>query len=399
MSMNNTSTHTSTCYRIQQQVKVNYDYPVIFGNDFLNVENEILANIIDNHDESPKILPVFDQGLLDASPILAQQIVKYFQHHQINVLPPLVVAGGEACKSSSAVIDTVYQAVEEHAIDRHSYILVMGGGAVTDAIGYAAATAHRGIRLIRMPSTVLGQNDAGIGVKNSINYHNRKNYIGSFAPPFAVLNDFDLLDTLTDRDKRAGISEAVKVALIKDKQFFDELYQARDKLALFESNTMQNMIINGAKWHLNHIATSGDPFELGSARPLDFGHWSAHKLEELTHNELRHGEAVAIGIAIDSLYSELTGYLSADEVNKVLVLLSTLGFELNHPVLDMLSVSQALAEFKEHLGGNLTITLLSQIGTGFEIHDINEALMIEAIERLKEHCSDYASNSGSETSS
>ena len=368
--------------RIRQQFTASYDYPVLFTrNTFTNI-NEDLISLIDNHDESPKILPIIDSGLLAANPALEAQVANYFSHHQLYILPALVVPGGEDCKNDAGVIDLIYQAVEKYAIDRHSYILVLGGGAVIDCVGFAAATAHRGIRLIRMPTTVLGQNDAGIGVKNAINYNHRKNYIGTFAPPYAVINDFSLLDSLTTRDKRSGISEAIKVALIKDVDFFNELYRNRERLADFEPKAMESMIIKGAQWHLNHIATSGDPFELGSARPLDFGHWSAHKIEELSHNELRHGEAVAIGIAMDSIYSHLIGHLKTEQLTKILTLLITLGFNLAHPVLEKLNINNALDEFKEHLGGKLCITLLKGIGASFETNEINEALMEKAVSQL-----------------
>jgi 3-dehydroquinate synthase len=367
---------------IRQKFTVSYDYPVLFTRNTFSSLNEDLISLIDNQDESPKILPVIDGGLLAANPALEVQITNYFSHHQANVLPALLVPGGEDCKNDDTVTDLIYQAVEKYAIDRHSYIVVLGGGAVIDCVGFAAATAHRGIRLIRMPTTVLGQNDAGIGVKNAINYHHRKNYVGTFAPPFAVVNDFDLLNSLSARDKRSGISEAIKVALIKDVDFFNELYQSRERLANFEQKAMQHMIIKGAQWHLNHIATSGDPFELGSARPLDFGHWSAHKMEELSNNELRHGEAVAIGIAMDSIYSNLIGHLKTDQLIKILTLLITLGFNLAHPVLKKLNIKNALDEFKEHLGGKLCITLLSEIGTSFETNCINETLMEKAVSQL-----------------
>ncbi len=367
---------------IRQKFSVSYDYPVLFTRNTFTSMNEDLISLIDNQDESPKILPIIDSGLLAANPALEAQVATYFSHHQVNVLPALLVPGGEDCKNDAGVIDLIYQAVEKHAIDRHSYILVLGGGAVIDCVGFAAATAHRGIRLIRMPTTVLGQNDAGIGVKNAINYNHRKNYVGTFAPPYAVINDFSLLDSLTTRDKRSGISEAIKVALIKDADFFNELYQNRERLANFEPKAMETMIIKGAQWHLNHIATSGDPFELGSARPLDFGHWSAHKMEELSHNELRHGEAVAIGIAMDSIYSNLIGNLKTDQLTKILTLLITLGFNLAHPVLEKLNINNALDEFKEHLGGKLCITLLKGIGASFETNEINEALMEKAVSQL-----------------
>src|SRR5690606_20120807 len=158
---------------------------------------------------------------------------------------------------------------------------------------------------------------AGIGVKNAVNYLGRKNYLGTFVPPYAVINDFDFLQTLPKRDQRAGIAEAVKVSLIKDAEFFNWLFENRHALAEFEEQAVAYMIRRCAELHLHHIATSGDPFEYGSARPLDFGHWSAHRLEELSHHELRHGEAVAIGIALDSLYSAKMGFISNDLLEKI----------------------------------------------------------------------------------
>lgn len=360
---------------IKQNFQVSYNYPIYFSTSCFAPENNLIIDLIDNLDENPKILPVIDSAVLETNPKLNQQLVHYFKYHQLDILETEIVPGGEAVKNDPSIINRIHTRVETDAIDRHSYILVIGGGAVVDAIGYAAATAHRGIRLIRMPSTVLGQNDAGVGVKNAVNFNGRKNFLGTFVPPHAVVNDFSLLNTLQERDKRSGISEAIKVALIKDTLFFNQLYQERYRLAGFEEKAMQQMIIKGAQWHLNHIATNGDPFEYGSARPLDFGHWSAHKLEELSNNELRHGEAVAIGIALDSIYSNKMKLISENDLIKILTLLIDLGFELNPAVLTKLNIKTALCEFKEHLGGNLCITLLNKIGEGFEVNEIDEAVM------------------------
>ena len=253
-----------------------------------------------------------------------------------------------------------------------------------DAAGYAAATAHRGVRLIRMPTTVLAQNDAGIGVKNSVNAFGRKNFLGTFAPPFAVINDAAFLETLPARDTRAGIAEAVKVALIRDRDFFDFLYKERDQLGRFAPAATEAMIKRCAELHLEHIAGAGDPFESGSSRPLDFGHWVAHKLEELSHSELRHGEAVAIGIALDSLYSHHLGRLGELDLYRILTLLEALGFSLYHPALSWLDVERALGDFREHLGGELSIPLLEGIGCKIEAHEIDVALMKQCIAQLAE---------------
>src|SRR5690606_29036842 len=130
----------------------------------------------------------------------------------------------------------------EYHIDRHSYVIAIGGGAVLDAVGLAAATAHRGIRHIRIPTTVLSQNDSGVGVKNGVNLFDSKNFFGTFVPPFAVLNDYDFIESLPEREKRSGIAEAVKVALIRDRVFFEWLEASVGERARFDAQAMAYMI-------------------------------------------------------------------------------------------------------------------------------------------------------------
>jgi 3-dehydroquinate synthase len=193
------------------------------------------------------------------------------------------------------------------------------------------------------------------------------------------------LNSLSERDWRSGISEAVKVALIKDLPFFEWLETNALSMVKREMEVMQEQIFRSAALHTNHIS-SGDPFEMGSARPLDFGHWAAHKLEYLTNFEIRHGEAVAIGIALDSIYSQLLGLISQDEVNRIITLLKNLGFTLYHEKLgenDKLNLWDGLNEFREHLGGQLTITILEKLGKGREIHEVNFELMKQAVDQLK----------------
>jgi 3-dehydroquinate synthase len=251
---------------------------------------------------------------------------------------------------------------------------------------------------VRVPSTTLSQADSGVGVKNGINAFGKKNFIGTFAPPFAVLNDFELLSSLAPRDKRAGYVEAVKVALIRDGKFFEALERDVAALRDFEPAAMERVIRRCAELHVEHIATSGDPFETGAARPLDFGHWSAHKLEPLSDYRIRHGEAVAIGVALDVVYSRRLGFLDAASAERVLALLEGLGFELFADELlaadpaNALKVLEGLEEFREHLGGELTVTLLKGIGVGFEAHEMNRIEIIAAIQELKQRHEQRARN-------
>lgn len=376
-------------------IQVGYDLRVFFTEHAFDPDNRILKQImaVDRIRHPKKALVVVDESLAHAQTGLAPKIERYFTAHADSlklVCGPLVIEGGERTKNSAFHVSEIQSQIDRHHIDRHSYVVAVGGGAFLDMVGFAAATAHRGIRHIRIPSTTLSQADSGVGVKNGINAFGKKNFIGSFAPPFAVINDFQLLASLPPRDKRAGYVEAVKVALIRDRQFFEAL--EKDALALrdFEPQAMRHLIHRCAELHLDHIANSGDPFESGAARPLDFGHWSAHKLEQLSEYQIRHGEAVAIGIALDVVYSRLMGFLDAASAERALRLLETLNFDLFASELlhvnsqKSLLLLDGLEEFREHLGGELTITLLKQIGKGFEVHEINPPKIAEALYELKQ---------------
>ena len=373
---------------LQQQFTVDFSYPVIFTRDLFAPDNMELVDVVcrGGHEHS-RALVVLDSEVNRLTPGLSERICRYADAHAAElefVAPPFIIRGGELCKHDPQEVGRIHEIVERQRLCRHSFVIAIGGGAVLDAAGYAAATAHRGVRLIRVPTTVLAQNDAGVGVKNGVNAFGRKNFIGTFAPPYAVINDAHFLETLDSRDLRAGIAEAVKVALIRDRPFFEFLFSERAALARFAPQQMEQMIFRCAEIHLRHIGQGGDPFENGSSRPLDFGHWNAHKLEELSRSELRHGEAVAIGIALDSLYSHLFGLLGELDLYRILTLLEELGFSLYHPSLAWLEVEKSLQDFREHLGGELSIPLLEGIGKNVEAHIIDTSIMKRCIALLAE---------------
>ena len=380
---------------IERTITVSFRHRVLFTRDVFDPASPALKEALTNDKdrEQHKALVVMDESLAVAQPDLTRKIEAYFAAFSESlklVCPPMIMEGGERVKNSYFHVSEIHSQIDRYHIDRHSYVIAVGGGAILDMVGLAAATAHRGCRHVRIPTTTLSQDDSGVGVKNGINAFGKKNFVGTFAPSFAVINDFELLASLSPRDKRAGYVEAVKVALIRDRNFFETIERDADRLRDFVPDAMQRLIYRCAELHVNHIATSGDPFEFGSARPLDFGHWAAHKLEQLSDYQLRHGEAVAIGIALDVIYSRKMGYLDAVSADRVLSLLEKLGFELfanellNVDSEDNLMVLKGLEEFREHLGGELTITLLEAIGQGFEVHRMNFPKVIESIYELQE---------------
>lgn len=387
---------------LERDIHVAFRHRVFFAEDVFAPANLLLADLLAGEPQPPsrlaetrpvrsKGLVTVDAGLAERQSSLLPRITEYFAQDRVParlVAPPLVLPGGEAAKNDPAIAARVQSAIEQYGICRHSYVLAIGGGAHLDVVGFAAATAHRGVRHIRLPSTTLAQADSGVGVKNGINAFGKKNFLGAFAPPFAVVNDFALLGTLPSREKRGGFAEAVKVALIRDASFFETIELQADALTAFDPEAMRGVIRRSAELHVNHIATSGDPFEFGSVRPLDFGHWAAHKLEQLSDYRTRHGEAVAIGVALDTLYSRRVGLLDAASCDRVLTLLAKLGFDLFIDLLAQrdasgrLMILDGLKEFREHLGGELTVTLLADIGCGKEVHEMSEQVVADAIAEL-----------------
>lgn len=378
---------------LERNIRVDWALRVFFTDDVFHPDNPTLRDALGpaSVGHVPRALVVLEDALAQARPELASRIEQYFAQilpHVRLMHSPLFMEGGERIKNSHLVADELLELLHRFAIDRHSFFIAIGGGALLDVAGYVAALAHRGVRHIRVPTTILSQADSGVGVKNGLNLFGRKNFVGTFTPPHAVINDFDLLATLPPEHQRSGYVEAVKVACIRDAAFFAELEALAVNLARFEPTAVRRLIRRSAELHLDHIASSGDPFEVGSARPLDFGHWAAHKLEQVSNFRLAHGPAVAIGIALDVIYARRIGLLPSADAERILNLLERIGFRLaaaelaNTDAHGRLVLLAGLEEFREHLGGRLTITLLSAIGHGVEVHTMEESEVVAALAEL-----------------
>jgi 3-dehydroquinate synthase len=312
----------------------------------------------------------------------------------------MTTPGGEQAKNGWNTIRNIMTQIGNAHLDRHCYVITVGGGSVLDGVGFAASIVHRGIRMIRVPTTVLAQNDAGVGVKTGMDERGIKNFVGTFAPPFAVLSDFDFLPTLKDKYWFGGIAESFKVAIIKDRMFFEELEANADMLRQRDAEAMESLIMRTAELHLEHIREGGDPVEMGAARPLDFGHWAAHKIEVLSNYRLGHGQAVAVGIALDSFYAAEVGLLSMEEARRIASAMMRVGLAVWDSTLEMrddcgrLLFLRGLDEFREHLGGELTITLPDGIGARVEVHKVDKDLLVCALRNVREICCSGAAADG-----
>lgn len=365
-----------------QKIALSFEFPVVFTREVFHPENKVLAETMMRLREPgrPRAMVVIDSGVA----LAPETVSRWFAAQCFELAgAPLVLPGGEPLKNDFARVQQLLELMLDAHLDRHAYVLAIGGGALLDVVGFAAALVHRGLRLIRLPTTVLSQNDSGVGVKNGVNFRGGKNAIGTFAPPFAVLNDFEFLRTLPDREWVSGIAEAFKVAIIRDRLFFEWLCANAPRLAARDTAAMEELVVRCAQQHLAHIRTCGDPFEMGYARPLDFGHWSAHKLERISEFKILHGEAVGVGVLLDSGYAALKGWLSAAELEAIRSGLLQAGLPLWFEELADPRLFDGLREFQEHLGGQLCVTFPEGIGRRKEVHEVDLACMREALSAMR----------------
>jgi 3-dehydroquinate synthase len=372
---------------------VDFRFPVHFTRGMWESSNPAFVDTVRRVEPSRRhrVMIAADAHVLGAHPSLLNDIRAYFAAHSGSLDlagAPYTVPGGEPAKNDILHVLNLLTHMNEIGLDRQSFVCVIGGGAALDLVSFAAAIAHRGIRTIRVPTTVLSQGDSGIAVKNSVNLFAKKNFVGTFVPPFAVINDTAFLDTLDRRERISGVSEAVKVALLRDPAFFEYLEQHVAEIVTGERDAIAHVVKRSAELHLAHICGNGDPFELGSARPLDFGHWSAHKLEAMTAHAVRHGETFSICMALDLTYAVKMGFLRREVADRILSLLDALGFALWDARLAQpdpaggLTLLTGLREFREHLGGELHITMLRDIGRTFEVTTMDEEVVVESLHEL-----------------
>lgn len=371
-----------------QELSVHFDYDVVFTRDVFSVENTTLARTVR---EEGHALFFIDSGVARAWEGLSEKILRWCERYRCFrlLVEPQVVPGGEVIKNSLEILEKVSALANEVGLSRSDYVVIVGGGAVLDAVGFSASLIHRGLRQIRVPTTTLSQGDSGVGVKNGLNRFGKKNFYGVFLPPHAVVNDVNFLSTLSERDWLAGVAEAFKVGIIKEAGFLDLLEASAEALIRRELEAMVEVVKRSAIIHLEHIRTSGDPFEFGSARPLDFGHWSAHKLESLSGNRLNHGEAVAVGIALDLICARIIGLLSPHETQRVLDAMKRCSLRLWDPLVEerlpdgRLAILPGLDEFAEHLGGPLTLAMPEGLGNLTFIQELPTEVIEQAVKELR----------------
>ncbi|MEO6302998.1 MAG: 3-dehydroquinate synthase, partial [Bacteroidia bacterium] len=281
---------------------------------------------------------------------------------------------GEASKSLEFSAH-IWQTLIENKADKNSLIINLGGGVVSDLGGFCASTYKRGIDFINIPTSLLAMADASVGGKTGIDFAGLKNSIGTFSQPRAVFIDPGFLKTLPKRHFQNGLAEIFKIALISDKKFWGEL-----KTLDLEKKTEQ--IISKSVVLKNNIVLK-DPFDKGTRKILNFGHSIGHAIESLllgSGNELLHGEAIVIGMIIESHISFQKKLISKKELDELTsVLKHTFNAQQIH-LLDQISILELLKNDKKNLKNKFKFALVSKIGScKFDI-EVTEVQIKKAFE-------------------
>ena len=267
------------------------------------------------------------------------------------------VPAGEEQKSLQWA-EKLYDAMLSHRMDRRSPVIALGGGVVGDLAGFAAATFLRGIPFIQAPTSLLAQVDASVGGKVAVDHRRGKNLIGAFYQPLLVLASLDTLDSLPDRELRAGMAEVIKYGVIADAGLFSYIEGRLEEVLRREYGALAHLVARSCEIKADVVA--GDEREQGRRAILNFGHTMGHAIE--TQTGMLHGEAVAIGMVYAARVAERMGMLEGDIVQRLIELVRRTGLPVRCDGLDASATLETMKLDKKSVGGRLRFILPERIG-------------------------------------
>jgi 3-dehydroquinate synthase len=290
--------------------------------------------------------------------------------HVTKIMPP-----GEASKSFTG-LETLIDWLLDNKVERQDMVIAFGGGVIGDLTGFAASTLRRGVRFTQIPTTLLAQVDSSVGGKTGINVPQGKNLVGAFHQPSLVLADLDVLQTLPDREFRAGYAEIVKYAAICDRPFFDWLESNLDALKNRDNQAMSYAIAKSCQTKADIVAQ--DEKEHGARALLNLGHTFAHAYENLTgySDNLLHGEAVGLGMAQAARLSVDLGLCPETDAQALIKHLASSGLPISQTDLkggpfEATNLVNAMAQDKKVSQGVMTFILMKAIGKAFITNDVS----------------------------
>ncbi len=290
---------------------------------------------------------------------------------------PVLIEDGEQAKAWAS-LDHVIDALLAARCDRDSVVVALGGGVVGDLAGFAAAVYQRGIAFIQVPTTLLAQVDSSVGGKTAINHPRGKNMVGAFHQPLAVIADVATLDTLPDRELRAGIAEVIKHGFILDLQFVGWLETNIGKLLTRDRAALSHAVRRSCELKAQVVAA--DERETGLRAILNFGHTFGHAIETgVGYGKWLHGEAVAAGMVMAAELSVRVGTLRREDAARVKALIERAGLPVRGPGLPVEKYLELMQVDKKAAGGRVRFILLEGLGRAALRGDLDPRLVRESI--------------------
>jgi 3-dehydroquinate synthase len=291
----------------------------------------------------------------------------------------VVVPAGESHKSVEEVM-RLYDQILPLKVDRKTPIVALGGGVIGDMAGFVAATILRGVPFIQCPTSLLAMVDASVGGKTGVNHAVGKNLIGAFHQPDAVFIDTDTLRTLPERELRGGLAECIKHDLIRDAAAFEKLQTQIDRALALDIEYLSELVAHNVA--IKARVVEADPFERGERAHLNFGHTFGHAIENVSHYDYSHGEAVALGMAAAAKLCVSLGLLDEPARQRILSVIQRAGLPTKGLSLEIGAVVDAMAYDKKVASGKLRFVLLDGIGKAVVRDDVPVNLVREAVESL-----------------
>ncbi|MYB65189.1 3-dehydroquinate synthase [Candidatus Poribacteria bacterium] len=345
-------------------------YPLLVGTGLI----DRIGFFLNKYTETEKVFIVCDSVVNQhITPIVKQNLVS--NGYDVTVL---AIPGGEESKSI-AQISRVLDALIDSHLDRRSLLIAIGGGVIGDLSGFAASIFMRGIAYVQIPTTLQAQVDASVGGKTAINHPKGKNLIGTFHQPKLVLIDIDTLDTLPERDIKAGLIEVIKMGVIRDTYLFEMVEENLDAILNLDVEILIEMISSACANKADIVAK--DEKESHLRMVLNYGHTFGHALESLTeYNRYRHGEAVSIGMNCAAKLAVNLDMLSEKDYHRQRLLLERADLPLNFPSdLSPETICKSMYLDKKTFGGKLHVILPTRIGEVVIRDDVTDEKIIHAI--------------------
>jgi len=363
-------------WRVTYQRPIQYD--IVNAPNLFHPQNDALLSV--GEIKNARRFVVVDSNV---QRYYSAEIRNYFAHHQIDA-KIITFPGGEENKSIESYRSILCDLDSFPIHRRDEPIIAIGGGVLTDVVGFVASSYRRGIPHIKVPTTLMGYVDASVGIKTGLNFNGNKNRLGSFEPPLKVLLDKSFLKTLPIRHILNGVCEIIKLAIIKDPELFTllELHGANSVTTHFQDEIGNSILDRAISGMLEELQPN--LFEENLARKVDFGHTFSYGLETRHEADLLHGEAVLLDIVISVLIARARNLLSEDDTGRIFRLVAGLGIALNTDVLDPYLLWQSLEERIHHRNGLQRVPMPDGIGNCVFINDVRQDEIKSAVKMLKD---------------